>query len=889
MVLRRMWILILLMLVCSVGPASAALFGGENRVYKAATEAFNDGFWDRAEEQLDQFITKYPKSERVPEAVLLEAEAQLKQGKFASAIALLAARKGGAGKFADEYVYWLGETQFESTNYAAAADTFAVLVRDFPESSRRLEAVVSEAAARAKLNDWPCVVELLQQTNGAFQNAANKNPSSELAVRGRLLLGEALLTQKDFAGAEAALRPLEGLQFKPELDWQRQYLLCRIQLAANRPADALAGSSNLLAVAESAGQRDLLAESVAFRAGIFEKLNQRDEAITVLGRNLETNAPVAWQRSAMLKMTELALAQNQPAEATRLIETFLNQQTNAPATDAALLTLGELHLKQYLTRVENNRAANIATNTPSVTNHLEQALALFDQLVTAYPTSAFVGKAELNRGWCFWVVTNVPESAAAFGAAVARLSPSEDLVVARFKLGDALFLQTNYAGALQNYRVVTDELRRWPRLQQAIGDQALYQTLRAALELKDVTSASNAMAQTLQSNPHSTLADRSVLLVGEGLAGINEPVRARNVFKQFLELSPDATLRPDVELAIARTYEQQAEWAAAITNYDGWLDRFATNDLRPRAEFCRAWANFEAGNETNVFVQFTNFVAQFPTNELAPRAQWWVADYYFRLGDFVNAEKNYQLLFQTWPASDLALQARMMAGRAAVGRLGYSDARDYFTNLTSDLNCPPGLKVQALFAYGDVLVHMEPTDTNAPLANVEEAIRVFGKICQLYPTNEACALAWGEIGNCYLQLATRDARQYEAATNAYWQVVNLPRASIATRSQAQVGIGLALEKSAQRKTEEEQTTLLKLALGNYLDVAYQKNLREGESPDLFWVKKAGLEAARVAESLGEWTQAMNMYRRLEVLLPPLKEMLEKKIAKAQEYLEQRKN
>jgi hypothetical protein len=61
-----------------------------------------------------------------------------------------------------------------------------------------------------------------------------------------------------------------------------------------------------------------------------------------------------------------------------------------------------------------------------------------------------------------------------------------------------------------------------------------------------------------------------------------------------------------------------------------------------------------------------------------------------------------------------------------------------------------------------------------------------------------------------------------------------------------------------------------------------KNLREGESPDWFWVKKAGLEAARLAERLGDWPVAVNLYRRLQELLPPLRESLERKIQRARE-------
>jgi hypothetical protein len=67
-------------------------------------------------------------------------------------------------------------------------------------------------------------------------------------------------------------------------------------------------------------------------------------------------------------------------------------------------------------------------------------------------------------------------------------------------------------------------------------------------------------------------------------------------------------------------------------------------------------------------------------------------------------------------------------------------------------------------------------------------------------------------------------------------------------------------------------------------VLYGKNLRTNEQPDPFWTEKAGLQAGNIAEMLGEWSQAVNLYRRLEELLPPLHDMLEKKIANAQQQL-----
>jgi TolA-binding protein len=871
MAFLRQWFLIAFALLLGGGQVFAAN-GRENRAYAAALSAFQDAMWSRAETEFAQFTQKYPKSDRVAEAVLLQAEAEFQQEKYSQAIALLQARKAAAGNLADQYVYWMGEAQFQNGDFSAAAETFVSLTRDFPESSLRLRVVVEAAAALAQTNKWPQVVSLLEETNSVFQRAAHMDSGNELVSRGQLLLARAKFAQNDFTGAAAVLGSLNSQTLLPELDWQRAYWLYQVKLAAGDTNAALAATTNLVQIAQSEKNDGLQAESLALRADVLEQLGQKSAAIAAYQDILALKAPGERTRQAILKIAELAIALGRYSDAEESLQKFPAQFPNSPATDLALLTLGELQLKDYVTE-------------PAATNQLPAAQANFAQFLRTFTNSPLVGRAYLDRGWCLWLAGKIPESFDAFNKAAAqKLLPPEDLAVARFKMGDALFAQKDFAGALGNYRVVIDGFANVPAVVRSLGDRALYQSLRANLELKDVAGASNVMARILKLSPAGDLADHSLLLVGEGLADSRQPAAARALFEKFQEQFSNSPLRPQVELAIARTYEQEQNWPAAIGKYSDWLNDFPTNTLRPQAEYALALADFRAGNETNAFGRFTNFVARFPTNDLAPLAQWWVADHFFRAGDFVDAEKNYQLFFQNFPTNDLVYQARMMAGHAAMGRLGYTDAIRYFTSLTSDTNCPSDLVAQALFAYGSALMQGGATDTNSPLANFELATNVFSRICQLYPTNELGVLAWGEIGDCALQLAA-----YDPATNAYAQVIASPFANISARSQAQVGLGIALEKRAAQVEGGDQTALLQLALQNYLDVLYGKNLHDGEMPDSFWVKKAGLQAAGVAETLGEWAQAMAVYQRLEDLLPPLRVSLGKKIAAAQGHLPPMKN
>ena len=412
-----------------------------------------------------------------------------------------------------------------------------------------------------------------------------------------------------------------------------------------------------------------------------------------------------------------------------------------------------------------------------------------------------------------------------------------------------------------------------------MASEALYRILLATIELGDLAGASEAMEKILAWYPDSFFSDRSLLLVGQHLTLAGQPAEARTVFDRFSGRFKESPLLPEVELATARTMVQETNWTASIRKYEDWLRRFSSHRLRPRAEFNLAWASYQAGQETNAFKRFTNFVSLFATNDLAPRAQHWIADFYFRQGDFVNAEANYQKVFQDWPTNALAYQAQMMAGRSATARRSYKDAYEYFKALLNNTYCPPALAAEAWFALGDTLVS-QAADATKPLQRFSEAVVAFSKIPQQYPTNHLVPRAWGSIGNCYLQLATQEPRYYENAIDAYQKSL-AAATDVGTRSQAEVGLGLVLERQS---TSQGNAALTRAAFDHYYNVLIGKNLNPGETPDPYWTKEAGLAAARLAEEQKRWEVLVNIYQRLVSVLPPLRPLLEKRIERAREQV-----
>jgi len=891
------WILVLSLLLAAGVRLSAA--SAEDRAFDAAVKAFHDTFYDRAEAELADFRKKHPGSPLVPEAILLQAQARVELSNYAGAIELLAVNQAAAGTNADQYAFWLAEAHFRARDWRAASDGFATVVKKFPTSPRRLEAVIGEASARTELArskpaEWEEVIKLLQDTNGVFQSTARAESNFDLVAQGTLLLGEALLATKAYKAADQTLQPLAKVLLKPNLAWQWQYLSCRVQLAEGRPEAALQGTTNLLMMANSAGQTNLQAESAAFQAALFKKLGQTNEAIVAYKRNLAVGVPDERQRQALLKITELYLAQGNIPGATEMLEQFLAQYPKAPSADLALLTLGELRLRQHDDGADAHGVANVATNAPAATNGVQQALVCFSRLVKEFPQSPLVGKAQLNLGWCYWHEGKMAEAQDAFQTAVERLPLSMDLATALYRLADTQFRQTNYASSITNYQAIIQKFGGMPEARTNLFERSLTQTVRAGLAAGDFAAATNALQKLRDWYPDSLDTSRAVLLTGQEISRRGDPAAARGMLLEFAKASPEAPMLAEVRLVVAATYEQEKKWPEAIEQYKSWLAGFTNDPARPRAEYYLAWDTFQAGQETNALALFTGFVAQFPTNEFAPLAQWWVADYYYRTGNPVEAELNYRMLSQNtnWPPSELKYEAQLMAGRAAVKRQGWREAKDYFTSLYNNTNGPSlDLRLQALFEYGQTLMEfVDPAETNK-LANCEEATRAFGRICDDYPTNQLAVRAWAQRANCYLQWALA-RQQYDSLTNAlnaFQRVIDSPQADVPARSQAKVGQAVVLEKWAEGEAGKERGILLKQALSNCLDVVYGTILRDDEELDPFWTKQAGIEAFSLAEAMEDWSQAVAIYRRLtNTVWPQMPPSLEKRFLKALENLEREK-
>lgn len=852
----------------------------EERDFNAATKMFEDLNYERAEREFADFVKTWPNSTQRGKAMLLQARSRHARTNFTGAIELLTTGLPQAGKLADQYQFWLGEARFEAGQFDKAAETYALLVRDFTNSPHRLAATHNEALARFKLgNQREKVVSLLRDPNGAFQRAAKASPTNDLVVSGTLLLGEALLAGKEFPAAEQAARTLEGRPLRDDVKWHRDFLLGRVLTEWGHTAEALPVATNLVRRANALGDPLLQAESFGLHGLVLEKLGELAGAVAAFTNNFSTNTPLPLRHRALEKVVDLNDRQHKDAETVSLLESYSTQFTRDARLDLAQLTLGELRVKEF-------HGLSGSTNGTAQTNLLATALTNLNFVLLNFTNSPLRGRAHYQRGWCFWHLKQPAPAAADFESAAKLLPKDEPQAMARFKLAEAQALLNDHSNALRNFQLVVEQYGDLDRVRNAYFDEALYRAMRSAWAITNQAAAEAAFRKIIELFPENLVSDKATLSFGAELNRHGQPADARAVFQAQLQRFPKSELAPQIHLAVARTYRQEANWKSAARQYEEWVRLYPTNAARADVEFERAFFSYQT-SATNALALFTQFVTNYPAHPSAPQAQFWVGSIHDNNEQFVQAETAYQLLYQSTNAhaAEWRPRALLAAGWSAFHRQGqgYKDATNYFSQLIGrDSQAPDDIRAQAFFALGDTYLDAAQYGVLLGEDPFGDAINAFSRVTNNFPTNPIAARAVGKIGTCQFQRAAKDPKQLELAADSFTKAMAWPGADAETRSLAEVALGVVREKQGRPKD----------AFEHWSNVLYEKNLKPAELADreatLRTLEGAMVEAgghmARMREEAGDWRGAILIYQRLQEMAPAKRATLQLRIDRARQML-----
>ncbi|MDG1892744.1 MAG: tetratricopeptide repeat protein [Verrucomicrobiota bacterium] len=771
-----------------------------------------------------------------------------------------------------EYALWAG-AEYASVvrDYSQSSDLFSQLLRNYPESSRRQEFAFGEAWSRFHLRQFTRVSELLADPNAPFLKESIRTETSgdpratTLRLKGQLLLAETYLKMEAFDQTKAVLDTIPDWSLSDELVWRREFLLTQLLLSEGDLEEARHSASRLLAWARSIDSVDWIAESVSLKGDVLQANGQFDAAMETYSENLDTFIPEARRREARLKIIELNLLNEKVETVIGFLSTMVQQGTNDASMDVVLLTLGELHLKQYFGLASRQDPGK--GSSPG--DLLVKGRRSLEALLEEYPLSVYRGRTHYTLGWCLWELGEYPQSMVSFQLAAEGLDKSIEHAESLFKWGDILLRSGDAKGALKQYGYLFSEYQNYEQVRASLYDQMLYQMLRAAVMANDLKEAKRAAEQIMLLYPHGPLVQRSRLLLGQRLVHVEQIAEARSVFEEMIQQFGDFPLRAEVDLAVAHTFEQEGAWHLALDAHESWLETYPEHPSRPRVAYARAWVTDRLGDSIKALQQFQQFAKSHSSHNLLPLAKNWIADHFYNLGRFEEAEREYAAVASELPQSSALQQseARLMMAKCRFRMTDYAQVIEHLKPLTEGLANTEAVDRdfigEVFLCRGDAYFELAMASNPPSQPSIDGAISSYLKVYAVHMPNRWESRAWGRYGDLYH--FTGD--DYPEALKAYERALTYQGVSISMRSQLLVSIGQVREHMAEALQGPQKTSLLEEALEHYLAVVYMKNLQKGETPDAFWIREAGVRAMQVLEHTRNWPQAKVFSAYLSELLP----------------------
>lgn len=815
--------------------------------FDAALRSFEGGLWERAAKELDEFAIAFPKSE-------LKAEGEQRRLYAQAELDLL------RGAFQD------------------AQRNFATYQAAYPTNARAVLAGVREAEAALKLGKPDIAVIPLGKPELPFAKALTAGVPVPVLFRGLLVRSEAWMAKQDLAAAETALVEAEKFAQSSDEKWVRWRRLVNLRQAAGKAKEAAEAAVAFLGLANAdPALESRRAETVSIVGQLRLKLGDPKGATEAFTQNLAPATPAEFLREATLRLAELDLAAGNFLSARQRLEAFLGAQPQDPEINSLRLRLGQGLFRQYLQQGTNAEAATLLT----------LAAQSFQTALTNAPGKELQGPLHLGRGWCLWEeglrlgnAERVREAETNFLAAATLLPRGADQAVARFKSGDCLAFRKSWAEAATNYLSAANDFTDVPAAGSLV-EPALAQAVIAATEAGDLASGQAAVTRLLSLNARAEALAQSTLLVGQALSLRGRDGESARLLEDFLKRFPESALGAEIRLTLVSVRLRTGDWTNAYVELDRWIATHTNHPSLARAEVDRWWAGTQAGVITNAIERVQDLARRYPTNASVLTAQLALAADFFSQGDFARAEQACLSVVTNavWKGTDGWYRAKLRAAESARRRQAWSNASTNIFELLNDVALPEALVAPAYFELGEL--HLErPLETGtAPLANFRNALESFTRAGQF--TNSPIApLAVGKMADCHLQLASISTNSYELAADLYRRVADWPGVDLGARCKATLGRGIVAEKLAALRANGESAPLLRTALNQYLDVAYGKVLRPGESADGWWLKEAGREAGRVLEILGQWSEAATLYEQMGRELPALKAVWDGKAADA---------
>ena len=799
----------ILLTILALLPLRAEPSDDEKTALRTAEQSFKDGAFDLCNDRIAALLKKYPKTELVAEAEVLQARALYQLGRSDAALAALNLPPDQVPEnLRADTLFWQAESLLDLGKWPEAEQKYRALLALKDTADRVDAANLGLAWALFKQGKEADALPLIQ---ALIQNKG----STPAGRQAQLLLAKVELVKKQFKEAIAGLEALLAAQPEKGVAFETDYWLGETYAANAQPDQAVTAYQGITGDPK-AFPKPLVARAWFGLGRAQHALGQNDQAMLAYEQTYKLTGNESARMDAFQSYLECARACGQLPEAVAKLQEFA--KTSDPSAPAALFAIGSVLAEDH---------------------EDDKAIGILESLLVAYGASPWVPAANDQLGQLY-ARTGKPAQAIKALSSCIGTSPDPALVrAARFQLGYVLLKQTrDYAGAAAQFAQVSDGA-------DPAAENAAYNFLLAQAYLGKLDSFTKAEANFEKRFPKSSHLKAIALAEGQLLAGAGKTDDAKAVYQKAIGI---AGAGPDQEAllkALADLQYQTNDLEGTLATCKLIVGQFPGDALAAAQRGVLVSYELKKLNEDQVEQALVQLADKYKNVPGAPEAYFRLGEFYFYRQDYVRAQDAFQQLTANYPNSDYANNAYFFAGRAAFAHQDYAAARTLLEKVPDSSPLKPDARLWEGRVYQQQL-------------NFDQADTYYDAVLATEKTGPRFVEASLLKGQCLFELGgTKDPANYGLALAAFDQVVKSREGTVSDHNQADVSAGKCLEKMG--RTDE--------AMARYLDVLYGRVAGDdagSPAPSEFsWQIKAGWEAGRIREAQKDWRGAIEIYRRLE--------------------------
>lgn len=795
-------------LILALLPLRAEPTGDEKKALHAAGQSYKDGAFALCSDRVAALLKKYPKTELLAEAELLQARALYQLGRSDAALAALTLPIDQVPEnLRAETLFWQAESLLDLARWPDAEQKYRALLALKDTANHTDVANLGLAWAIFKQGREADALALIQ-------SLVTEKTRSLPARQAQLLLAKIQLAKKQFTEAIGGLESLVAARPEAGLAFEANYWLGEAYAENGQPDQAVTAYEKI--TGKNPGEvrafpKSLVAQAYLGLGRAQHALHQDDLAALAYEQAYRLTDNETTRLDAFRTYLESARAAKQLPEAVARLQEFA--KTSDQSAPAALFAIGSVLAED---------------------GQDDKAIGILESLLVAYGNSPWVPAANYQLGHLYVRTGKYDLAIKALQSCIDTNSDPDLVRTARAQLGNVLLQTKDYTGAAAQFAQLSTGT-------DAAAEDAAYNFLLAQASLGKYDAFTKAEADFEKRFPKSSHLKAIACSEGKLLADAGKTDDAKAVYQKAIAQEGSAPDQEALLKALADLQYQTNDLQGTVQTCQMIVNQFPNDSLDAAQRGILVSYELKKLNDDQVEQMLVALAQKYDKVPASEDVYFRLGEFYFYRQNYVKAQDAFQQLTANYPNSGYADKAYYFAGRAAAAHQDYATAKNLLEKVPDNSSFKPDARLWEARVYQQQLNFSQAsTLCDAVLATDKTGSR----FVEANLLKGACEFA-------------KDPANYNQAMAAFDQVLQGKEGNVAQRNEAAVRKAKCLEKLG--KTDDE------LAL--YRDVLFGRVAGDDSTspapPEFSWQIEAGWQAGRILESRKDWRGAIEIYQRLE--------------------------